>query len=104
MIIESMLQDRRKILTEMGSKAVLSAFHIPVAYTMVAHSPDEALLIAQQIGFPAVMKANSPDITHKIDAGGVRLNLGNAEMKERLDFSIKACSENSNVKITRRIL
>ena len=79
MIIESVLQDRRKILTEMESKAVLSAFHIPVACTMVAHSPNEASLIAQQIGFPVVMKVNSPDITHKTDAGGVRLNLGNAQ-------------------------
>ena len=79
MIIEGALQDRRKILTEMESKAVLSAFHIPVAHTMIAHSPNEALLIAQQIGFPVAMKVNSPDITHKTDAGGVRLNLGNAQ-------------------------
>jgi N-acetyl-gamma-glutamyl-phosphate reductase len=36
----------------MESKALLSAFNIPVAKTMVAHSPTEALLIAQQLGFP----------------------------------------------------
>ncbi len=79
MVIEGALQDRRKVLNEMESKALLSAFHIPVAQTMVAHSPNEALLIAQQLGFPVAMKVNSRDITHKSDAGGVMLNLGNAQ-------------------------
>jgi acetyltransferase len=79
MIIEGALQDRRKILNEMESKALLSAFHIPVAQTMVAHSPNEALLIAQQVGYPVAMKVNSRDISHKSDAGGVKLNVGNAQ-------------------------
>lgn len=79
MIIEGALQERRKVLSEMESKALLSAFHIPVAQTLVAHSPNEALLIAQQLGFPVAMKVNSPDITHKTDAGGVMLNLANAQ-------------------------
>jgi len=79
MIIEGALQEKRKVLSEMESKALLSAFHIPVAQTMVAHSPNEALLIAQQMGFPVAMKVNSPNITHKTDAGGVLLNLINAQ-------------------------
>lgn len=79
MIIDGALQDRRKVLSEMESKALLSAFHIPVAQTMIAHSPNEALLIAQQLGFPVAMKVNSRDITHKTDAGGVLLNLLNAQ-------------------------
>ncbi len=79
MVIEGALLDKRKVLSEMESKALLSAFHIPVAKTMIAHSPNEALLIAQQLGFPVAMKVNSRDITHKSDAGGVMLNLGNAQ-------------------------
>jgi acetyltransferase len=79
MVIEGALMDKRKVLSEMESKALLSAFHIPVAQTMVARSPNEALLVAQQLGFPVVMKVNSRDITHKSDAGGVMLNLGNAQ-------------------------
>jgi acetyltransferase len=78
MVIEGALQDRRKILNEMESKALLSAFHIPVAKTLVARSPNEALQIALELGFPVAMKINSPDITHKSDVGGVMLNLGNA--------------------------
>ncbi|NOT13110.1 MAG: bifunctional acetate--CoA ligase family protein/GNAT family N-acetyltransferase [Methylococcaceae bacterium] len=79
MIIEGVLHERRKVLNEMESKALLSAFHIPVAKTLVAHSPNEALLIAQQLGFPIAMKINSPNISHKSDAGGVMLNLANAQ-------------------------
>ncbi len=78
MVIESVLAERRKVLSEMESKALLSAFHIPVANTVVARSPGEALLLAEEFGFPVAMKVNSPDITHKSDAGGVKLNLMNA--------------------------
>ena len=79
LIIESAMQEHRKILSEMESKALLAAFHIPVANTMVAHSPNEALLIAQQIGMPVAMKVNARDITHKSDVGGVLLNLNSAQ-------------------------
>jgi len=79
MIIEGALLERRKVLSEMESKALLSAFHIPVAQTMIAHSPNEALLIAQQLGYPVAMKVNSHNISHKSDAGGVMLNLANAQ-------------------------
>ena len=78
LIIEGAMQEHRKVLSEMESKALLSAFNIPVARTIVAHSPNEALLIAQQMGFPVAMKVNSHDISHKSDAGGVMLNLRNA--------------------------
>jgi acetyltransferase len=78
LIIEGAMQEHRKVLSEMESKALLSAFNIPVARTIVAHSPTEALLIAQQMGFPIAMKVNSHDISHKSDAGGVMLNLRNA--------------------------
>jgi len=96
MIIDGALQDRRKILSEMESKALLSAFHIPVAQTMIAHSPNEAMLIAQQLGFPVVMKVNSRDITHKTDAGGVLLNLVNAQAVTAAYHTIIA-----NVKLNR---
>ena len=78
MLIESALADRRHTLNEMESKALLSAFHIPIAQTMIARSPNDALLLAEQFGFPVALKINSPDITHKTDAGGVKLGLDSA--------------------------
>ena len=78
-IIESVLAERRRVLTEIESKALLGAFHIPTAVTAIAHSPNEALVLAECLGFPVAMKIHSPDITHKSDVGGVRLNLHNAQ-------------------------
>ena len=78
-IMENALAEHREVLNEMESKALLAAFHVPVANTMVAHSPAEAMLIAQELGYPVAMKVDSPDVTHKTDSGGVRLNLGNAQ-------------------------
>ena len=78
MLIEAILQEHRKVLSEMESKAILRAFRIPVAQTMVARTPTEALLLAEQIGFPVAMKVDSPDLVRKSDAGGVRLNITNA--------------------------
>ncbi|QOJ23147.1 MAG: bifunctional acetate--CoA ligase family protein/GNAT family N-acetyltransferase [Gammaproteobacteria bacterium] len=79
LLIEGALAEHRKILSEIESKAILAAFRIPIAKAVVVRSPNEALLIAEEFGFPVAMKINSPDITHKSDAGGVRLNLGNAQ-------------------------
>jgi len=75
MLIEAVLSERRKVLSEMESKSVLRAFKIPVAQTMVARTPTEALLLAEQIGFPVVMKVDSPELPRKSEVGGVRLNI-----------------------------
>ena len=78
LLIESVLTERRRILTEMESKALLSAFHIPVTQTLLARNANEAMMIATQIGFPVALKIDSPDISHKSDVGGVALNVMNA--------------------------
>lgn len=77
-LIESALAERRRVLNEMESKALLAAFHIPVTHTVLARSANEAIVIAEQIGFPVVLKINSPDIAHKSEIGCVQLNLTNA--------------------------
>ncbi|MBP6667176.1 MAG: acetate--CoA ligase family protein, partial [Ottowia sp.] len=78
LLIESVLTERRKVLTEMESKALLAAFHVPVTQTLLARSSNEAMLIASQIGYPVALKIDSPDISHKSDVGGVALNVMNA--------------------------
>jgi len=79
MIIEGVLSEGRKVLSESESKAVLHAFHIPTARASIVRSPNEALVQAESLGFPVALKINSPDITHKSDAGGVRLGISNAQ-------------------------
>ncbi|HRP94862.1 MAG TPA: bifunctional acetate--CoA ligase family protein/GNAT family N-acetyltransferase [Rhodocyclaceae bacterium] len=76
LVIETALAERRKVLNEMESKACLAAFRIPIAQTVVARSATEAMVLAEEIGLPVVMKIDSPSIIHKADSGGVRLNLG----------------------------
>lgn len=78
LLIESVLAERRKVLTEMESKALLAAFHIPVTKTILARSANEAIMIATQLGFPVALKIDSPDISHKSDVQGVALNILNA--------------------------
>ena len=78
LLIETVLAERRKVLTEMESKSLLSAFHIPVTQTMLARNANEAMMIANQLGYPVALKIDSPDITHKSDVNGVALNVVNA--------------------------
>jgi acetyltransferase len=78
LLIEGVLSERRKVLTEMESKALLAAFHIPVTRTMLARSASEAMLIANQLGYPVALKIDSPDISHKSDVEGVVLNVTSA--------------------------
>ena len=69
----------RTILTEFESKQVLEAYDIPTVTTRLATSADEAVALANEIGYPVVLKLNSETITHKTDVGGVRLDLTTEE-------------------------
>ncbi len=79
LIMEAVLTEQRNILTEPESMAVLNAFRVPTVRNAVAHSANEALINAESIGFPVAMKVLSTDISHKSDAGGVRLNINSAQ-------------------------
>jgi acetyltransferase len=69
----------RTILTEFESKELLKAYGIPVTETRIAHSEEEAVNAADQIGYPVVLKLHSETITHKTDVGGVQLNVRDSE-------------------------
>ena len=78
LIIEAVLNEQRHTLTEPESMAVLNAFHIPTVRNGIARTANEALIVAESIGFPVAMKVLSTNISHKSDAGGVRLNINSA--------------------------
>lgn len=56
-------------------RALLEAYHIPVPPEGLAHSAQQAIALAQQVGFPVALKIVSPDIPHKTDIGGVLLGI-----------------------------
>ncbi len=78
-IVEGVRKAGRTILTEFESKQLLEAYGIPTVKTRVATSVDEAVALAEEIGYPVVLKLHSETITHKTDVGGVRLNIRNAD-------------------------
>jgi len=76
-LIQTGLATDNGLLTETESKALLSAYGIPVDPIESANSKAEAIQKAAKLGFPVAMKINSRDITHKSDAGCVLLGLKN---------------------------
>ena len=78
-IIESALAEGRRALTQIEAKAVLSAFLIPVGRALTAGGVDEAIQRATELGYPVALKIDSPDISHKSDIDGIRLNLADAD-------------------------
>lgn len=66
-------------LGEAQTRPLLEAYGIPVVPGAHAASADEAVAAANKLGYPLVMKIVSPDILHKSDVGGIRLNLASAK-------------------------
>jgi acetyl-CoA synthetase (ADP-forming) len=72
-------KDGRKNLFETEARAVCLDYGIPVARSELARNEQEAVKCAEKVGFPVVLKIVSPDIIHKSDVGGVRVNVKDAE-------------------------
>lgn len=77
-LFESARASGRDILTEDESKELLTAYGIPVVRPEMAGTAEEAVAIADALGYPVVLKVRSPDIVHKTDVGGVMLGLADA--------------------------
>lgn len=69
----------KKLLNEQEAFALLERYGIRVPKQSIVHSAEEAVVSAEAIGYPVVMKVVSSDILHKTDIGGVLLNLANHE-------------------------
>lgn len=78
LIIQRVLAEGRQVLTTLESKAILAAFRIPVTQTVKVSSSKDAMIAAETLGFPVVLKVNMSEFSHKSDIGGVRLNINSA--------------------------
>jgi acetyltransferase len=78
-ILKHQLRTGRKEMGEVAGKEVLRSYGFSIPEGSVARTPEEAVEIAGRLGYPVAMKIYSPDIIHKSDLGGVRVNLDGAE-------------------------
>jgi len=74
-VIAQVRSDNRTGMTEVESKKIFQAYGLPTVRTELAHTEDEAVSFAEEMGYPVVLKIVSPDILHKSDAGGVKVNI-----------------------------
>lgn len=70
-------QEKKTQLTEIKAKELLKEAGIPVIETKLARTKKEAISLSRIMGFPVVLKIASPEIIHKSDSGGVKLQLTN---------------------------
>ena len=83
----------RTTVGEREAREVIAAYGLRLPQNVLARTVDEAVAAAQQMGFPVALKIVSPDILHKTDVGGVRLNLQDADAVARafaaIDTSVR---------------
>jgi acetyltransferase len=93
--------EKRDSLTEIEAKEVFKAYGMPVTKIALAKSEDEAVALGNKIGFPLVLKIVSPDILHKSDAGGVKVNIkddaGIREAYQTILKNAKAYKADANI-------
>lgn len=98
---EKAKSEGRTVLTEIESKEALAAAGIPVAMAHLATDVEAAAKLAKKAGYPVVIKIVSPDITHKSDAGGVRVGIASKkELVKAFDemmTSVKAAEPDARI-------
>jgi acetyltransferase len=84
--VKRMLQTFGPRPTERQSKQILAEYGIPIAVEFLATNPEDAVAAAQTIGYPVVLKVESPEILHKTEAGSVEVDI-NSDAEVRAAFS-----------------
>ena len=79
----------RVTIGDAEAREIMQAYGIPIPQSKLARTPEEAVEIAEEIGYPVVMKVASPDILHKTDIGGVKLNIASAtDVRDAFDLLV----------------
>jgi acetyl coenzyme A synthetase (ADP forming)-like protein len=91
-IFKQVRADGRDLLLSPEAAAVAEAYKIPAAPSKLAHDAAEAVKLAEEMGYPVVMKIASPDIMHKTDVGGVKVGL---KSKDEVSAAFTSIMENS---------
>lgn len=78
-VIKRALEEGRTALTPAEAAIVASAYGIPIPEKPIAKTVEEAVGYAEKLGYPIVLEVESPQIIHKTDVGGIKVNLKNKE-------------------------
>ena len=78
-ILDNAKKEKRNALLEEEGQEILRAYGFPLPASKLAKTKKEAVTASKKIGYPVVLKIASPQIIHKSDAGGVKVNLQNAK-------------------------
>ncbi|MCJ7817221.1 MAG: acetate--CoA ligase family protein, partial [Candidatus Thorarchaeota archaeon] len=81
-IITGVRKDRRRVLLGSEAHAIAEAYDIPVARIRLATNSEKAKSLAEELGYPIVLKIASPDIIHKSDIGGIKVGIKTPEEVE----------------------
>jgi acetyltransferase len=88
-LFDRVREEGRVSIGDAEAREVLEAYSFPVPQSRLAETPEEAVDIAEKIGYPVVLKVASPDILHKTDVGGVKLNLSSpGDVRDAFDLII----------------
>ena len=92
-ILSKATKEKRSVLTEIEAKQILAEAGINCTDTRHAADKTQAVAISEEIGYPVVLKISSVDITHKSDAGGVKVNLSDkAAVEKAYDEIMASCT------------
>lgn len=98
-ILDGVLADGRDRLLEHEALDVFDAYGIPTVERRVARSADEAAAAAAVLGYPVVLKTLSPDVVHKTDVGGVRVDVRTEEDVRRIHDELTAAMEAAGARV-----
>jgi len=88
-VLDQVRGEGRATAGDAEARDILAAYGVPLPKSALAKNADEAVAAAEAIGYPVVMKIASPDILHKTDIGGVKLNLASAsDVRDAFDLII----------------
>ena len=88
-LLDDVREDGRLTMGEAEARDVMAAYGIRIPQSKVAKHADEAVRIAEEIGYPVVMKIASPDILHKSDIGGIKVGLNSAtDVRDAFDLIV----------------
>ena len=88
-VLDRVREEGRVTIGDAESREIMKAYGISMPQSELAANSEEAVAAAESIGYPVVMKIASPDILHKTDIGGVKLNLSSpTDVRDAFDLLV----------------